>query len=150
MDSNVSQASERVKWDAEQHQLQLKAAEWCEQQIQLERHKAAEAVTAATQASRKWCVLALFRHLVPLGTHFQFVATLMTSNLSAWWLIVRVERPPQAGCLCSFAAAACRQSKTEEYHCRLSEAQQLQVKASDDLQQVNALRSAFCTIYSDW
>lgn len=48
------QIAEREQWEAEQQVLQQRAAEWCEQQIQLERNKAAIAIAAADATARDW------------------------------------------------------------------------------------------------
>ena len=48
------QDAKNIQWEAEQQLLQQRAAEWCEQQIQFERNKAANAAAAADASARDW------------------------------------------------------------------------------------------------
>ncbi len=40
-------AHQQVQWEAERHSIELKAAQWCEEQVQAVRREAAEATAAA-------------------------------------------------------------------------------------------------------
>ncbi len=54
---SLLQAHQQVQWEAEQHSNELKAAQWCEEQIQAVRREAAEATAAAEAICDSRCAI---------------------------------------------------------------------------------------------
>ena len=53
-----NQTAQQVQWEAERHGIELKAAHWCEAQVQSAHREAAEAMIAAEVKSDSWYVSA--------------------------------------------------------------------------------------------
>lgn len=55
--SSLLQAHQQVQWEAERQSNELKAAQWCEEQIQAVRREAAEATAAAEAVCDSRCAI---------------------------------------------------------------------------------------------
>ena len=53
----LSQAAQAQQWDAERRDIELKAAQWCEAEVQTVRHQAADTLAALEAKSDLWSVL---------------------------------------------------------------------------------------------